>query len=144
MPKAGIDPNCFASVPPEDYDPDEGVCAPTSDGSSQSPVKKNPALPCTDRRGINRTPMTDAEALFDGLRRKHGRDLLSDDEIARLLDYMEFLLDVVVDDGVRRGSTLELHTKSGERHGLPWDDAEEMERILWRTGRIDDKTYVPR
>ncbi len=57
---------------------------------------------------------------------------------------MEFLLDVVVDEGVRRGGTLELETKSGEKYGIPWDSVEEMERILWRTGRIDDKTYIPR
>ncbi len=33
---------------------------------------------------------------------------------------------------------------SGEKYGIPWDSIEEMERILWRTGRIDDKAYVPR
>lgn len=59
------------------------------------------------------------QAHFDGLRRKHGQDLLSDDEIARLLDYMEFLLDVVVDEGVRRGGELELQTTSGEKYGIP-------------------------
>jgi hypothetical protein len=57
---------------------------------------------------------------------------------------VEFLLDIVVDEGVRRGGELELQTTSGERNGIPRDRVEEMERILWRTGRIDDKTYVPR
>ncbi|MCS3632474.1 hypothetical protein GGP55_003092 [Salinibacter ruber] len=88
--------------------------------------------------------MTDEEALFSWLRHKHGQDLLSDEELARLLDYMEFLLDVVVDEGVRRGGELELQTTSGEKYGIPWDSVEEMERILWRTGRIDDKAYVSR
>ncbi|MCS4223583.1 hypothetical protein [Salinibacter ruber] len=43
---------------------------------------------------------------------------------------MEFLLDVVVDEGVRRGGELELQTTSGENYGIPWDRVEEMERIL--------------
>ncbi len=88
--------------------------------------------------------VTDEDALFDWLRHKHGQDLLSDDELARLLDYMEFLLDVVVDEGVRRGGELELQPMSGEKYGIPWDRVKEMERILWLTGRIDDKAYVPR
>ncbi|CBH23642.1 hypothetical protein SRM_00721 [Salinibacter ruber M8] len=70
--------------------------------------------------------------------------MLSDDEVGRFLDYMKFLLDVVVDEGVQRGGELELQTTSGEKYGIPWDRVEEMERILWRTGRIDNRAYVPR
>jgi hypothetical protein len=128
-------------VSPEDYDRDEGARVTTSDENSPFTYREKPR---PSGRGINRTLRTDNEALFDWLRHKHGQDLLSDDELARLLDYMEFLLDVVVDEGVRRGGTLELQTTSGEKYGIPWDRVEEMKRILWRTGRIDDKAYVPR
>ncbi len=107
----------------------------------RSLVKKKPR---PSGRGINRTLLTDEEALFDLVRHKHGQDLFSDDELARLLDYMEFLLDVVLDNGGQPGGTLELQTESGERNGIPRDCVEEMKRILWRTGRIDDKAYVPR
>jgi hypothetical protein len=127
----GIAPDRPGDVSPEPYDLDEtleqGIRVTTSQDSSQFSYE-----------------VTDEEALFDWLRDQHGQDLLADDEIGRLLDYMEFLLNMVVDEGIRPGGTLELETDSGEKYGIPWSKVEEMERILWRTGRIKHKTYVPR
>jgi hypothetical protein len=88
--------------------------------------------------------VTDPEMLYDWLRDKYGQDLLDEEEVGRLLDYMEFLLNVVVDEGVRPGGTLELQTEGGKTYGIPWTSIEEMENILWRAGRIENETYVPR
>ncbi len=93
-----------ASVSPGDYDQDEGVRVTTPDGNSPFTYREKPR---PSGRGTNRTLRTNNESLFDWLRHKHGQDLLSDDDLARLLDTMEFLLDVVVDEGVRRGGELE-------------------------------------
>ncbi|MCS3663469.1 hypothetical protein GGP65_001076 [Salinibacter ruber] len=122
----------------EGYARYEGARVTTSDENSPFTYREKPR---PSGRGINRTLVTDEEPLFDWLRRKQEQDLLSDDELARLLDDMEFRLDVVVDEGVRRGGELELQATSGDKSGIPWDRVEEMERIRWRTGRIDDTTY---
>jgi len=106
---------------------DQGVRVTTSDGNSQFSYE-----------------VIDAEALFNWLRHKHVQDLLSDDEIGRLLDYAGFLLKLVADEGIQPGGRLEFETEAGNTFRIPWNDVEEMERLLCRTGRSDDKTYVPR
>jgi hypothetical protein len=127
----GIAPDRAEDISPEPYDLDEtmdqGLRVTTSEGSSQFSYE-----------------VTDEQALFDRLRDEYGQDLLSDDEVGRMLDYMEFLLGVVVDEGIRRGGILDLETRSGETYRVPWEGIEEIEHLLWRSGRIEDETYVPR
>jgi hypothetical protein len=37
-----------------------------------------------------------------------------------------------------------LETDSREKYGISWSDIKEMEHVLWRTGRIETKTWAPR
>lgn len=103
---------------------EQGVRVTTSRGSSQFSYE-----------------VVDENALYDWLRRQHGQDLLSDDEISQLLEYTRHLLVLMRQEDLQPGDRVDLSTKSGRSLRLEWEDVTEIERLLWRTGQIEHRTF---
>jgi hypothetical protein len=125
--KLGIDPERRSELDLESHALDatleQGVRVTTSQGSSQFSYE-----------------VVDEEALYDWLRRQHGQDLLSDDEISQLLEYTRHLLVLMRQEDPQPGDMVDLNTKSGRTLRLEWEDVTEIERLLWRTGQIEQRT----
>lgn len=127
----GVDPERESDLDLEKYALDvvldQGVRVTTSRGSTQFSYK-----------------VVAERVLYDWLRSKHGQDLLSKNEVHRLLEYVKPLLLLAKKEGTQPGDNLDLRTESGETLRLTWKHITEMERILWRSGQIEEKTLGSR
>lgn len=127
----GVDPKREGDLDIEKYALDvvldQGVRVTTSRGSTQFSYE-----------------VVDGRVLYDWLRTKYDQDLLSGNEVNRLMEYVECLLLLAKKENARPEDNLDLRTESGEELRLKWEHIAEMERILWRGGWIEEKTLGSR
>jgi hypothetical protein len=119
--------------------------------SQGEPNVENHALEATLEQGVRVTisqessqfsyRVLDEEALYDWLRKEHGQDLLSDNEISHLLEYARYLFVLMKQEGVRPGEKVNLKTASGQGLTFEWEGVTKIERLLWRSGQIENKTF---
>lgn len=127
----GVDPKRESDLDLEKYALDvvldQGVRVTTSRGSTQFSYE-----------------VVDGRVLYDWLRSKYGQDLLSENEVTQLMEYVKYLLLLAKKEGIRPEDNLDLRTESGKTLTLTWKHITKMERILWRGGWIEEKTLGSR